>query len=75
MRLDAPTFGGLGSQHKPVQEATRFWLSVLGPNLGPTSVAFSPALARKLRQINEDVDGYEPEGRGFESLRASHIPL
>ena len=45
----------------------------LGPRLGPTSIRFLHLLARKLRQINENVDGYEPEGRGFESLRARHI--
>src|SRR5438445_13731912 len=27
-------------------------------------------MVRKLHQINESVDGYEPEGREFESLRA-----
>ena len=29
-------------------------------------------MVRKLHQINESVDGYEPEGREFESLRARH---
>jgi hypothetical protein len=29
-------------------------------------------MARKLRQINESLIGYEPEGREFESLRAHH---
>jgi hypothetical protein len=29
-------------------------------------------LVRKLRQINESLIGYEPEGREFESLRAHH---
>ena len=31
---------------------------------------FWPKLVRKLRQINESLNGYEPEGREFESLRA-----
>ena len=30
-------------------------------------------MARKLRQINESLNGYEPEGREFESLRAHHL--
>jgi hypothetical protein len=29
-------------------------------------------MVRKLRQINESLNGYEPEGREFESLRAHH---
>jgi hypothetical protein len=29
-------------------------------------------MARKLRQINDSLIGYEPEGREFESLRAHH---
>ena len=33
---------------------------------------FQPKMARKLRQINESLIGYEPEGREFESLRAHH---
>ena len=32
-------------------------------------------MARKLRQINESLNGYEPEGREFESLRAHHSLL
>jgi endogenous inhibitor of DNA gyrase (YacG/DUF329 family) len=34
---------------------------------------FQLKMVRKLRQINESVDGYEPEGREFESLRARHF--
>jgi hypothetical protein len=30
-------------------------------------------MARKLRQINEKLNGYEPEGQEFESLRAHHF--
>jgi len=30
-------------------------------------------MARKSRQINEKLNGYEPEGREFESLRAHHL--
>jgi hypothetical protein len=33
---------------------------------------FQPKMARKLRQINESLIGYEPEGRELESLRAHH---
>ena len=32
-------------------------------------------MVRKLRQINESLIGYEPEGREFESLRAHHTYL
>jgi hypothetical protein len=31
-------------------------------------------MARKLRQINKSLNGYEPEGRELESRRARHIP-
>ena len=41
--------------------------SDLGPNLGPTEAA---TMIRNLRQIDEGLLGYEPRGRGFESLRA-----
>ena len=30
-------------------------------------------MARKLRRINKELNGYEPEGREFESLRARHF--
>ena len=30
-------------------------------------------LARKLRRVNESIDGYEPGGRRFESCRAHQI--
>ena len=36
---------------------------------------FCPKMARKLRQINEKLNGYEPEDREFESLRAHHLLL
>ena len=36
---------------------------------------FQPKMVRKLRQINESLIGYEPEGREFESLRAHHSLL
>jgi hypothetical protein len=43
----------------------------LGPKLGPTGGIFQPTMVRKLRQINESLIGYEPEGREFESLRST----
>ena len=45
---------------------------MLGPKLGPFGSYFQSKTARKLRQINESLGGYEPEGREFESLRARH---
>ena len=45
----------------------------LGPKLGPSGGPFSLVEARKLRRVNECVDGYEPGGRRFESCRARHI--
>ena len=35
---------------------------------------FSPKMVGKLRQINESLIGYEPEGREFESLRPRDRP-
>jgi len=45
----------------------------LGPTLGPSGGLFWHPPGRKLRRVNEKVDGYEPGGRTFESCRA-HQP-
>ena len=42
----------------------------LGPGLGPSGDPGNEPQARKLRRVNECVDGYEPGGRRFESCRA-----
>jgi hypothetical protein len=42
--------------------------------LGPSGGPFWNPQARKLRRVNERVDGYEPGGRRFESCRARHFP-
>jgi hypothetical protein len=42
----------------------------VGPRLGPSGGPLGSLRSRKLRRINNRVDGYEPGGRRFESCRA-----
>jgi hypothetical protein len=42
----------------------------MGPELGPSGDPEDELAVRKLRGVNECVDGYEPGGRTFESCRA-----
>ena len=53
---------------------SRKCLGPLGPTWVQLRVRFGPKMVRKLRRINEGLNGYEPEGREFESLRAHHFP-
>jgi hypothetical protein len=45
----------------------------LGPTLGPSGAPFRSSLSRKLRWVNEIIDGYEPGGRRFESGSATFL--
>ena len=45
----------------------------MGPTLGPSGGPFWSPPSRKLRRVNESVDGYEPGGRTFESCWAHQI--
>jgi hypothetical protein len=49
-------------------------LTCLGPGLGPSGGSESVLQARKLRQVNDRVGGYEPGGRRFESCWARQLP-
>ena len=48
----------------------QFW----GPAFGPSGPLFRGSPSRKLRRVNEIIDGYEPGGRRFESCRARDQP-
>jgi hypothetical protein len=54
---------------------TAFRFRSMGPLLGPSGGPFWNPRARKLRRVNERVDGYEPGGRRFESCRARQPSL
>ena len=57
-----------GTSHRTDLQAVEIWVQSWVQLEG----LFQPILVRKLRQINESLIGYEPEGREFESLRAHH---
>jgi hypothetical protein len=60
----------VGRRRVPGHRSSR---AKLGPTLGPSGVPGDDLAVRKLRRVNECVDGYEPGGRRFESCRAHQI--
>ena len=60
----------VGGRRVPGHRSSR---AKLGPTLGPGGDPGDELAVRKLRRVNECVDGYEPGGRRFESCRAHQI--
>jgi hypothetical protein len=62
----SPDSGGPGVGFSGTGTWVQSWVQLEG--------LFQPILVRKLRQINESLIGYEPEGRELESLRRTIVP-